>query len=112
MRNIYTWDPELFPDPKKFLDALHERGLHTSLNLHPADGIRYFEEGYERLAQRMGIDPASKKTILFEPANPKFMLAYFEEILHPLEDQGVDFWWLTGNKESIQAFQGLTHCGF
>ena len=103
----YTWDPELFPDPKKFLDALHERGLHTSLNLHPADGIRYFEEGYERLAQRMGIDPASKKTILFEPANPKFMLAYFEEILHPLEDQGVDFWWVDWQQGEHSSVPGL-----
>ena len=103
----YTWDPELFPDPQKFLDALHERGLHTSLNLHPADGIRYFEEGYERLAQRMGVDPGTKKTILFEPANPDFMLAYFEEILHPLEDQGVDFWWVDWQQGEHSSVPGL-----
>ena len=90
----YTWDPQLFPNPERFLSSLHSRGLHTSLNLHPADGIRYFEDGYERLATRMGIDPESRQTVLFDPANPEFMLAYFEEILHPLEDQGVDFWWV------------------
>ena len=41
-----------------FLAALRERGIATSLNLHPADGIRPFEEAYERLAKRLGLDPA------------------------------------------------------
>ena len=36
----YTWDKELFPDYKRFLKNLKDRGLATTLNLHPADGIR------------------------------------------------------------------------
>ena len=103
----YTWDPQLFPNPERFLSSLHSRGLHTSLNLHPADGIRYFEDGYERLATRMGIDPESRQTVLFDPANPEFMLAYFEEILHPLEDQGVDFWWLDWQQGEHTSTRGL-----
>ena len=35
----YTWNKELFPDPERFLLALHEKGLYTTLNLHPATGI-------------------------------------------------------------------------
>ena len=103
----YTWDPQLFPDPEAFLASLHERGLHTSLNLHPADGIRYFEKGYERLARRLGIDPASRQTVLFDAANPDFMQAYFEEILHPLEDEGVDFWWVDWQQGEHTSTPGL-----
>ena len=42
----YTWNKELFPHPEEFLKELHRRGLHTTLNLHPADGIRACEEIY------------------------------------------------------------------
>ena len=53
----YTWNKELFPHPEEFLKELHRRGLHTTLNLHPADGIRACEEIYEPMARDMGIDP-------------------------------------------------------
>ena len=36
----YTWNPELFPDPKRFMDKLHEYGMKVTLNVHPADGVR------------------------------------------------------------------------
>ena len=32
----------------QFLTRLHDKGLRTSLNLHPADGIRGHEDCYER----------------------------------------------------------------
>ncbi|MDO4413289.1 TIM-barrel domain-containing protein [Cutibacterium sp.] len=46
----YTWNRDLFPDPPKFLATLHRRGLRTSLNVHPADGIRRHEECYRQVA--------------------------------------------------------------
>ncbi|MBQ6893576.1 MAG: hypothetical protein IJN48_05155, partial [Clostridia bacterium] len=52
----YTWNKELFPDHVGFLNELHERGLHTTLNLHPRDGIRAFEDSYESLCKRLGRD--------------------------------------------------------
>lgn len=90
----FTWNRELFPEPKTFLDKLHERGMAVSLNLHPADGIRAFEEPYQRLAEHMGIDPATEETVGFDCADPHFLDCYFEDVLHPLEQDGVDFWWL------------------
>ncbi|MEJ2751062.1 MAG: glycoside hydrolase family 31 protein, partial [Anaerolineae bacterium] len=32
----YTWNRDLFPDPDGFIAGLHEQGLNTALNLHPA----------------------------------------------------------------------------
>lgn len=46
----YTWNRELFPDPQRFLDWLHGRGLRVTLNVHPADGVRAFEEPYLAIA--------------------------------------------------------------
>ena len=90
----HTWNRKFFPDPRRFLDRLHERGLKVTLNLHPCDGIRAFEESYERAARAMGIDPSTEEPVQFDASDPRFMKTYLEEVLHPLEDEGVDFWWI------------------
>lgn len=90
----YTWNREFFPDPKRFLSELHHRGLKTTLNLHPCDGVRAFEDCYEQTARAMGMDPTSEEPVQFDASDPKFMTAYLQQVLHPLEEEGVDFWWI------------------
>ena len=102
----YTWNRELFPDPERFLRSLHEHGLKTTLNVHPRDGIRAFENGYERAALHMGIDPASGEPVEFDVTSPRFMETYFD-LHHKLEDEGVDFWWLDWQQGGVTRQQGL-----
>ncbi len=90
----YTWNRELFPDPDGFFRWLHGQGLKTSLNLHPADGVYPHEAQYPEMAARLGIDPASGEPVPFDIGDPQFAAAYFEVLHHPLEAQGVDFWWI------------------
>jgi alpha-glucosidase (family GH31 glycosyl hydrolase) len=90
----YTWNEDLFPDPPAFIDWLHQNGLKTALNLHPAMGVWPHEADYERVARHMGIDPASQEPVQFDVADRKFMQAYFEYLHYPKEEQGVDFWWM------------------
>lgn len=90
----HTWNQELFPDYKAFLKRLNENHIKTALNLHPAEGVLGYEEHYKEMAQRCGTDPESAKRIPFDILSPKFMAAYFDELLHPLEDDGVNFWWM------------------
>ncbi|MGH3372376.1 MAG: TIM-barrel domain-containing protein, partial [Nocardioidaceae bacterium] len=103
----YTWNRDLFPDPAAFLDELHRRGLKVSLNVHPADGIREFEDSYERMARAVGIDPGSGLPVNFNPADPGFVQAYLEEVHHPLEEEGVDFWWLDWQSGNFSKLPGL-----
>ena len=103
----YTWNTELFPDHRELLSWLHEKGFKVPLNVHPSQGIRFFEENYAPMCRRMGIDPASKAIVPFDPADPKFMEAYFEEIHHPLEKEGVDFWWLDWQQGKVTKIPGL-----
>ncbi|WP_207453418.1 glycoside hydrolase family 31 protein [Herbiconiux sp. SYSU D00978] len=88
----YSWNRELFPDPASFLAALHERGLRATLNVHPADGIRSFEDSYPAVAEALGVEDG--EPIPFEPTDRAFLDAYFDLVHHPLEKEGVDFWWL------------------
>jgi len=103
----YSWNPELFPDPESFIKEIHQMGLKTALNLHPALGVYPHESGYEEMAIRLGIDPESQEPIPFNIANPEFTKAYFEVLHYPLEDLGVDFWWLDWQQGTQTAIQGL-----
>ncbi len=103
----FSWNRELFPDPPAILDWLHQQHLITALNLHPAEGIHPHEDQYIEAARAMGINPDLKKPISFDISDPKFTKTYFEKILHPLEEQGVDFWWLDWQQGEFTKLPGL-----
>jgi alpha-glucosidase (family GH31 glycosyl hydrolase) len=103
----YTWNKVLFPDPGGFLDRLHADHLKTSLNLHPASGIQPWEASYPAMAKAMGIDPATKKYVPYDITNKKFAENYFNLVLHPLEKQGIDFWWLDWQQEQNTSMAGV-----
>ncbi len=103
----YTWNRALFPDPEGFLAQLHELGLKTALNLHPADGIHPHEAHYRELAEFLGLDPGDLEPIPFDSADPKFIQGYFEILHHPFEAQGIDFWWLDWQQGAQSRLVGL-----
>ena len=103
----YTWNRDFFPDPGEFMDWLHGRNMKITLNVHPADGVRAYEEAYERVAKRMGINPDSGEPVQFDVTDRHFLEVYFEELHHPLEDEGVDFWWLDWQQGTVTKIPGL-----
>jgi len=103
----YTWNKTLFPDPDQFLAKLHDDGLKTSLNLHPASGVQPWEAAYPAMAKAMGIDPATKKYIPFDITNKTFAINYINLLHHPLEKQGIDFWWLDYQQEQRTKMPGV-----
>ncbi len=103
----YTWNYDLFPDPPAFLRWVHEQGLQVTLNLHPADGVRSFEAAYPAFARALGMAPESGTPIPFRASDPRFMQLYFELLHHPLEDQGVDFWWIDWQQGEFSEMAGL-----
>ena len=118
----YTWDRDLFPDPEGFLGELHSMGYKTALNLHPASGIRPYEECYpafvrDYLSRTMDYDGPEnyvfgeggyqyagndkpvgkagyKASVPYRMSQKEWADAYFGSVIRPLERQGVDFWWL------------------
>ena len=90
----YSWNRDLFKNPTQFLKQLHDKKLKTSLNLHPADGIRGHEDCYKDIAIAMGIDYENEENVAFDIAEKEFVESYFNKVLKPLEDDGVDFWWM------------------
>ena len=103
----YTWNRDLFPDPPAFLQWVHAQGLHVTLNLHPADGVQALEERYPDFARAMGLDHQNGQPIPFRPGDRQFMRHYFELLHHPLEDDGVDFWWMDWQQGQQSDIAGL-----
>ena len=103
----YTWNPAFFPDPEGFLSWIHGRGLKVPLNLHPASGVQPWEEAYPRMARAVGVDPATELYIPFRIEDRRWTDAYFANVIHPLERQGVDFWWLDWQQWGETSIPGL-----
>ncbi|MFD1465840.1 TIM-barrel domain-containing protein [Lapidilactobacillus mulanensis] len=90
----YTWNESLFPDHHQLLQWLHRQGMKVTLNVHPAAGIRPFEKVYPQVARHPKLDAKTKQPAVFDIKNPQFRHSYFEDVHHPLEKEGIDFWWL------------------
>ena len=103
----YTWNKELFPDPKEFMTWLHDQGLKVTLNVHPAGGVQAHEEKYKEMAEAMGRDWEKEEPVNFDVTDQKFLKAYFEYLHHPNEEEGVDFWWLDWQQGGLSKIPGL-----
>ena len=113
----YTWNEALFPDYRQFLSDMHARGLKTALNLHPHEGIPSDEVQYGAVCEALG-RTADGKPVELDVSDRRFMEVYFEKILHPYEEDGVDFWWLDwqqagGAKQAgYDTLWMLNHCHY
>ena len=103
----YTWNKALFPDYRAFLRALHERNLKVTLNLHPALGVLSFEQQYEEMARRNGVDPASGEAVEFDFTSDDYINSYFDVLHKPYEKDGVDFWWIDWQQGTTSRMEGL-----
>ena len=106
----YSWNNELFPDYKEFLQRLKNDNLHITLNLHPADGVHSYEDMYEKMAKAVGVDPKTKQKVDFKCGDDDFWNAYFDILHKPYERDGVDFWWIDwqqGKKSDVDGLDPL-----
>ncbi len=103
----YSWNKNLFPDYKAFLKKIKDMGLKITLNLHPADGIRWWEDQYEQMAKAVGIDPITNQKINFNIVDTNFINNYFKILHKPFERDGVAFWWIDWQQGEQSEMAGL-----
>ena len=115
----YTWNQDLISDPPGLLQDMHRMHLKTALNLHPASGILakekvypafvkdylsrtddydgpkdYIFQGGEKLKNGEVARAGYHAGVPFRIDQQAWADAYFNSVIHPLEEMGVDFWWL------------------
>lgn len=103
----YTWNRDLFPDPARFAEALHQRGLKMTLNDHPHAGIAHHEEVYDEVTKVLGHDTTHRDPVQFDPASPEFLHAFFNVVHRRVEEQGCDFWWIDWQQGSHTRTPGF-----
>lgn len=87
----FSFNTDLFPNPVKFINDIHNRNIKIGLQLDPSEGIYPFENYYNNAIGYLG---GKAGTILkFDPLNPRFLDVYFKIFIHPLESFGIDFFW-------------------
>ncbi|KAK4130033.1 glycoside hydrolase family 31 protein [Trichocladium antarcticum] len=103
----YSWNRDLFPEPEGFMEDLRRRGLKVTLNDHPADGIRAFEDQYKAVAKALKHDTSREEPIRFDSCDRQFLDAYFDVLKLDLEKQGVDFWWIDWQQGTRSKIPGV-----
>jgi alpha-glucosidase (family GH31 glycosyl hydrolase) len=96
----------LSPTAKCGLTAITLQGLAVTLNLHPADGVGPHETAYRDVCQSLGKQPGGQ-VIPFDVTDIHYMHAYFKYLHHPLEKQGVSFWWIDWQQGDRSKIRGL-----
>lgn len=102
----YSWNKNLFPDYKKLLKDIKKMNLKITLNLHPKDGVRFFEDQYEDMCQAMGKTP-DMTPVEFDITDDNFINNYFKILHKPYENDGVDFWWIDWQQGTETKKAGL-----
>lgn len=107
----WTWNKELFPDYRRMLrDLKADNGPRITINLHPAEGVRSYEEQYDAVARDNGVDPATGQDIPWTSSDKRFINSVFKDVLTPMNDAGIDFWWLDWQQEPTdREIQGLSN---
>lgn len=103
----YSWNKNLFPDYKAFLNKIKEKNLKITLNLHPKDGVRYFEDMYKDMCEAMGQDASEERPVEFNLTDENFINNYFKILHKPYENDGVTFWWIDWQQGTKSQMAGL-----
>lgn len=103
----YTWNERLFPNYKEMFAELKRRNLKTVLNLHPAQGVRFWEKSYKEMANALGKNAETGEVIPFDFTDDDYINAYFSILHKPYENDGVDFWWIDWQQGMESKTSGL-----
>ena len=99
----YDWDQNHIHDPDGFLKYLRGQGIHVTLNLHPS-GVPVEDSRFKQFVEAAGIEVDPKRMNPNLPVYHGYEFgvrrqadAYMNVMLKPVEQQGVDFWWMDGD---------------
>ena len=71
---------------------MHSYGVKVGVNLDGSEGITPYDDGYENMCSDLNIKKGD--TIPFKVLDPNFITSYFNNLIDPLYDLGIDFFWL------------------
>ncbi len=107
----FTFNSDLFANPQEFTKYMHDRGVMVGVNVNPVGGINNYEDNYSNIVNTLGITDNSP--IPFNVFNKDFVIAYFDNIIAPLNSLGIDFYWIDYNSsDDLYSLRALNNYHF
>lgn len=107
----FSWREDLFSKPEELISFAHSKNILIGLNVNPLMGIYPYEKNYNILTKYLQV--SENGIIPFNTLDPKYIDAYLKILIHPLVNQGVDFFWIdVQDEKEIKKLAILDHYHF
>lgn len=111
MKSGLSFNETLFKRPKRLMDFLHSKGIRVAVSVNPMEGISDKEDYYLPFKSASGLEGNGK--LPFNVFNKNVISAYFDYLIHPLMNYGVDFFFINyNNPNDLVSLRALTHFHF
>ncbi|MBQ9011599.1 MAG: DUF5110 domain-containing protein [Bacilli bacterium] len=107
----FTFDKEHFKNPAAMASYLHSKGIRLGLNINVTDGFLDVDDNYQEALKFLKAD--KNGSIPFNVFDPKWVDVYLKIFIHPLDNIGIDFFWVDGfDKSKALDYSLLKHYQF
>lgn len=107
----FSFQPDRFPKPEGMVQFLHSKGIRLGLTLNGFDSIYDYENNYSKVIEYLRAD--EKGRIPFQMLDSKFIDVYLKILIHPLDNMGIDFYFLDiADTKKLDELRLLQHYHF
>ena len=99
----FDWDTAHIHDPEGLLAHFREQKIHTTFNVHPG-GVPVHDSRFKAFIREAGLTPPQiipqrkdQTFRAFDLADKRHAVAFMDVLHKPVQQQGVDFWWIDGD---------------
>ena len=109
MKSGLSFNLDLIKKPKRVADFLHSKNIRFVLKINPIEGISNKEDYFLPFKKASGLQESKQGIAPFNVFNPNTLGAYFDYLIHPLMNYGVDFFWIDYyNQDDLSTLRALT----
>ena len=111
LRTGFTFNAELFKNPSDLVNRVHDLGIRIGVNVNPVEGFYPVDAFYE--TAKKYLQPNKDGCIPFNVYDPKTLDVYLKVFIHPLDNFGIDFFWIDWyDKTRVNDLALLKHYHF
>ena len=110
INTAFTFDDELIPNPKDLMERLHRENIFAGVNINTKDGINPRESKYLEIAKELNL--TKNEIIPINVYNDKLVKLYFDKLILPLNELGVDLLWLDEETKDKTSLFMINHYSF
>lgn len=111
LKTGFTFNGEYIQDPAKLVEFMHSKGIRIGLNINPVEGFYPIDTYYEEAKKYL--QPLENGVIPFNVYDAKTIDVYLKIFIHPLDNFGVDFFWIDWyDQNRVEELALLKHYHF